>query len=757
MKIYASGSNILVQDENGTLWMCGSNEHKQIFDTEVKYYEKLQYVNYILTGEIKSFHVCGKIVIIHMVNGDLYIKSLKSYLCINKDITIPFSISQCYYNSKITNLIKNTENMDTTETFILLDSNVSDVLFSDMNFMWLVEGKMYGLITKPNHNILKPFGIKLITKSNVPYYFRYMTSFDKIESGENLFHYKMASLHFLFYFNADVIQITYFNNTTEYDFNTSHFSHVNKYLRTVSLTLEDQVYYFSHSKNDFMIMRDSDIFQYCYNFYKPCMKIIDPVSLLPNERMLIPVSNDFTDEIFTKTDFPFMAVFENYLFCNISKASIYTQGDKNSYYYAFVLDDKIYIIGSKFFDDFEQHKIRTSEHDYYINILDVTGMTITTVDNIILAEINGKHYYIDLCNISVFTELEINYDYRSTIVIDKNLIDRKHKFKDSKKIYIYPHSKFMSIFEQFLAVMSQTPGLAAYIVELYNEKDEKAHGGGAEYNFYYDLIQIFKDRYLTDGLFIDFKWKELDSLSNKELYLIGRMISECIHQTSKEISIRLPLDLLEAIKKTPILVTELEFMLYNKDPDFFQSIYKLKFDKQKLSAINDGLNITYIEYLKSLCSYGQHPEKKDKLAEMAKGFCIYEIQNLNSMNYPTLEYYISGANKIDRTLLKSKLRLSFERGVNNHEKYESHIKSLVDCLSEKELSNWLVNWTGTNSIINGEYIVIIEKSKANPKNVLLSYGTCFQKMYIAENLFQDEKSKELLKTLITNLDGRMVG
>jgi hypothetical protein len=272
-----------------------------------------------------------------------------------------------------------------------------------------------------------------------------------------------------------------------------------------------------------------------------------------------------------------------------------------------------------------------------------------------------------------------------------------------------------------------------------------SYGSGPKREFMEAAINHFADKYLHNyGTHSTFNLESIKKFSENDLICVGFMLHAVICHSMNNLPFRLPLIVLFAIKKRIIYKEELEFFVKLIAQDIYESITQYRDDPGKFNEIGTDFD-SYDEMLNSLCGI---PTDATELAQshevskhIAHGFTSYsEIKNLESMNYPTLEYYISGDYVIDRKVLINNLKIK--------DKYKKTIIDIIQNLSEEKLTILLKNWSGTSIVKKkSEYSVIVSKKTSNDPDIL--FMTCSISIRISTQLMSDPSMQDMLIEILT--------
>jgi hypothetical protein len=213
------------------------------------------------------------------------------------------------------------------------------------------------------------------------------------------------------------------------------------------------------------------------------------------------------------------------------------------------------------------------------------------------------------------------------------------------------------------------------------------------------------------------------------------------------------------IKKVPITLPELEYFAEMEDPGTLSMARKYANDPEGFQKLEAGYD-SYEQLVKTICRYNYQADdlnvKVQTIARaLAKGFLAgNNIKNLALMNYATLDFYLSGENKINRDMLLSNIRIWTDRQEIEAKLgwCEDKLRSWIGDLPENKLSIVIKNWSGTTIIKkNQQYSIKIghggTDSQGNPSEIF--FATCSWSMTIHWKYFESDETFNLLTSLLT--------
>lgn len=237
----------------------------------------------------------------------------------------------------------------------------------------------------------------------------------------------------------------------------------------------------------------------------------------------------------------------------------------------------------------------------------------------------------------------------------------------------------------------------------------------------------FADRFLLmNGACAEYNLEALSELSTPQLFITGRALHMAMYMNRTCLSIRMPIAFLVAILGREPELDELEFFLQQESPDAYDTITSYYEDLQGLADCGYS---NYRECLNHRVFYEHNDPETNNLVRrisnaMAAGFTSFaEIENINKMNLPTIDSYVSGPYLIDRASLSSMINC-------NNSVLLKFVRSLVERLGEDRLRTLLCNWTGS-SVFKGTRLRLQETSSAD-----IRFATCSRELYLNPKLFE---------------------
>lgn len=407
------------------------------------------------------------------------------------------------------------------------------------------------------------------------------------------------------------------------------------------------------------------------------------------------------------------------------------------------------------YNTMEVEKIILESDTYYIYIF--TGVpnpvdNITFTNNLILIKSNENFYYHTINTekfvVENFTVITIQSELETkTLVIKDHVIRQKKRFESSTELYISINT---NKFRKLLNIMELFRNRTDFDIKYINKNNIVSYGDGPKREFMESAINEFFEKYLIKhNILTTFNLEKISEFLEDELISIGYMLHAVICHSCNPLPFKLPLILLETVKKKPIKLEELEYFAKIEDPELFNNAFKFRNNLEAFKSLDAGYD-SYYDLICDVCKYQTNLDKN--ISEICKnigiGFKSYmEIKNLNIMNYPTLDYYISGDPLIDRRLLIKNLEVN---SIDSETNYTDIVVNIIKNLSEDKLIILLRNWSGTSIVKkNVLYRVDIMKSK-HMVNQDIHYATCSLTMNISEEIIKTYGSSNLLIDVLSS-------
>lgn len=433
--------------------------------------------------------------------------------------------------------------------------------------------------------------------------------------------------------------------------------------------------------------------------------------------------------------------------------------DKNTLFYCTTS-----LLAEHTYNTIEIEKIDTHGGiSYYIYMFTNVPNPITDIkftNHLILIESNDKHYYhtIDTLNFSVtkFTEIILSDNqHKLNLVVKNHIIRDKKTFESSVSISLNVSS---NKFEKLLNIAEMFGNRVDYEIEFREGTKVISYGDGPKRELMETSAIDFSEKYLLiDNVLAEFNINSMEKFTDSELYSVGGMLHSIICHSGNHLPIRLPISLMcELLKKEPN-VLELEYFAKIEDEEAFYNAHSIK---NNIDAIKSTGFDSYEECLKFLCKYYNNPEKSKYISKkIATGFHDYHyVKNKSIMNFPTVDYYLSGDYVMDRNMLINRLRV-YDETKNSTVDYKEIIENFIKNISENKLRILLKNWSGTSiikkSLIYG--VTIVPKTnKYTDTRSDIYFATCNLNIIISESLIKNVDTTDSLTDILTTPMNSMI-
>lgn len=691
--------------------------------------------------------------------------------------------------------------------FLLFKSNVHEVLFveemfmySKNNFIYMAlpfkkyQGHLKDMFNSPFHPINK-------TKNGIKWkYFKIVFPFgaEKIEFCDNFFYTYESNTR---YHHV----ISFYKNVNFYPSWIYFKSEIN---------VESKNMYFSSDTNSVYIKDNNSIYKY-YNFNNSLEKYIDnkfdldvaimPDSYRPTEmRLLLKLGTTlYSDynfngceddeehifEIMKNQYVPHIInlnYFESFIVVIVNNPNMLTITTDNGKIFFNIHDITFYkrfYNGIVYLDNGSLFYLTDSElsdpnvwkltgcqlceladstiYSYLFNLPDKIDEIYSSSEFIVLKLIGNKYFYYPVENFDGAQDFktrhgEISLENNSVLeLVNTSIINRQSKnYHTTISINIDTDCTTHNSFERLFILTQSLSYSAEYSIRIVDDKNI-GFGDGPKIEFCESAIMQFYYKYLIAHNFhTEFNLQEFAKLKPTEIKYLGSMFHMVICQNNSSLPVRLPLDFVVEIYGKEPTIDELEYFACNEDETGFKHIYPAKYNPELVKEFGYE---SYEHCLKTLCKYNYDDADKKILTkkyceQLAAGFKRYgNIKNIKQMNLPTLDYYISGPYKINRTILINNLVLSGGKDKNNT--YLEMFKEFINSLSENELKILLKNWTASTCVRpdNKYRIIIISKSKNAKAGI--RFGTCNLEIHIDEKMLDEHNIDTVKEVLITPAQG----
>ena len=391
---------------------------------------------------------------------------------------------------------------------------------------------------------------------------------------------------------------------------------------------------------------------------------------------------------------------------------------------------------------------------------------IKFTDNLIVIK-SGTRYAFHTINtdqfvVDKFTEiiLDVSKEEELPMVIKSHIIYQKKKF-DFPSVEMFINNESRNKFQKLLNIMELIRDNSDFTIKYVDKDKIISYGDGPKREFLEVAILDFAEKFLVQkNVCTQFNYELLDKFTPDELYCIGLMLHAVISHNKNHLPFRLPISILKALKKFSLskhksnksidivkLVSltkeELEYFARIENPEIFNNVKPYRNDKIGFTACESNFE-TYEDLLNNLCGEsGLDPTLITTINDhIARGILTYtDIKNLHTMNYPTLDYYLSGDYVIDRTTIIKNLAIT--SGNNLH---KVSITNIIKNLPEHKLAILLQNWSGT-SVVKKSYVYTISITKKHTQTDIL-FATCSITIHIAKKLLDKPQMNDILIDLL---------
>ena len=311
------------------------------------------------------------------------------------------------------------------------------------------------------------------------------------------------------------------------------------------------------------------------------------------------------------------------------------------------------------------------------------------------------------------TEIILTPDSGCTVQL--NLIDRKStKGSNMTDVFIETCADRFERLVSLAEMFGRTTRLSIFYTRRANGV---SYGGGVRRVFIQDALSVFASKYLIQhGSVSEFNLRALSDVPVLKLFNMGRALHLALYLTRTCLSVRLPISVCAALLKRELTISELEYFVEKEQPEIYGLVSQYRDDPEGISECGYA---SYDLCLRQLIHYDTDTDFISKV--LADGIVSYApIPNLESMNAPTLDYYLSGGYSIDRAALAKLIRGS--------DLVLGFVKGLITTLPEPKLAALLRNWTGS-SVLKDASLRITEESNGSIK-----FRTCSRALIIDPKL-----------------------
>lgn len=325
-------------------------------------------------------------------------------------------------------------------------------------------------------------------------------------------------------------------------------------------------------------------------------------------------------------------------------------------------------------------------------------------EEIILIKSNGKYFYRFL-DFEMKSFMEIIFDQEAhSLKVQHKLIKYPSKLKEAEDLISLYISVDSSKLDKLLAISEMIDNRANIFINSTYDSEVISCGDGQRRQFFDLAMEEFQNRFLIKYNHLTEFNDEIMKYNQNELFYLGSMFHMIMTIKKIHLNIRLPLVLIKNILKKDFTIQDLEFFAQKEDPIAFSNLKKIQ------STGSDS----YEECLRSLCKYSGKIEFDVISKQIYKGFKFYSrVRKIKTMNFATLDYYLSGPYLIDRSKLSDQIIITQELSTKFSDLIINSIKEKLLSLPEEKLSQLLKNWTGSSVIERDQNlsIVIIESGQ----------------------------------------------
>ena len=664
--------------------------------------------------------------------------------------------------------------------FFLLEENVEKVVFCCQTIFFKKNNDVYfyhNYLTSDdlfyNHLALS---CHQIVKDKISYYkIVFPFQWEKLELHDNFVYFKLNSYHCVistlddikrdnevinwiyFAFDGNInhnniyycpidgeIYIKYENSTYKYSNKSVEIKNYTNNKTTINKT--------NNGINNILIMIDDNGLYIDRFGYRD--KIIDAHDLLP---FVVDV-NESDGSVLALMDIAQhdkYVSYANVLFWNIHHIDAYKLMDDGLIY---LEDGNLYFLAhkshgenSRNIDEIQQFTIKNQiMYLYLFNNVPNPINNIMFSNNIVIIKSGDKYYYqtigLDVFQTDKFTEIKIHSLNFDTVCMDQ-IIYPPRNYDYEVRISINQNSNKL---EKFLNMMEMHGRDILFYLQYRHKSQTISHGDGVTREFMDTALREFAQKYLIKHNHItEFNISEMVTLSEDQLFNMGTMLHAAIVHNKNSLPIRLPISFLAAIRKRKASVMELEYFLGIENPSVLKNASPYKNDLEMIKSFGYD---SYISLLKRWCYFYYQPEffvQTEYISNtLAEGFLYYaNVNNLTSMNLPTLDNYVSGEYHINVDLLIENLIVTVSKSVpQQYQDCKDLLVNILRNMTEDKLVILLKNWTGCSMVMSSnKYNIKVSKIK----NFDIRFGTCGFELEISYSMLQKEKRIRRLIDMLT--------
>lgn len=327
---------------------------------------------------------------------------------------------------------------------------------------------------------------------------------------------------------------------------------------------------------------------------------------------------------------------------------------------------------------------------------------------------------------------EIRIEDRGACVIAQQAVYRESTDEDVMLLNIDTSSGYL---DRLRSLAEMLPRLAGFSISFATHGKRLAFGLAPKREFITRAMIEFAEKVLTcHTACTEFNTDAIDTLTDTELFFMGRSLHLSIVHTQNHLPIRLPLALTTTILGRDMTLLELEFFAKKELGEAFTTVSENKSDTHLFQEL--GVE-DYVSYMRSVCKYNPDARLQRVCQQIARGFLDYaSVINLGAMNAPTLDYYLSGEYKLDRELLISLLSIHGLTDSDDMSTIMDHMTSIIHSITESQLASLLKNWTGSSVVDRQDiYIVHVREGDGGSDKDGVLFSSCSSRIFINKSLF----------------------
>jgi hypothetical protein len=600
------------------------------------------------------------------------------------------------------------------------------IIFKD-NFIYLLNGSTHHIISSYLKNTTK--------QSNTIFSWIYFKCDLKINEDNIYFNPREGTIY-----------VKYNNRIYKYCHKIKNIKQfVNDNSKTFFITYPDLIKVLVCIKNNGIYLDEGHLSKFLEH-YEPLSYMIDLRKLGNGNIIVIDIK-----------DSPRHQTYDNTLFFNVHGLTYYNLTicgivfcDEN--------DDLFYctedILPESNYGTMEIEKISITDGNFYIYKFNHFPKPVTNIqftDYMIIVQSENKYFYhvieSDNLEISRFTEINCDMENNNNILCRHYIVRNKQSYDNHVTLRVNTEANKL---KKLISIIEFLPRSTNFSIDFVKGSGVISYGDGPKRDFMEAAIMEFSDKYLIKhNNCCEFNINEIKKLTDDKLFTIGKMLHAIIYHSDNYLPIRLPITLMAAILKKDPTIADFEYYIKLEDPETFEKMYSYRKDNELIKTFGYESYGECVDFFsKSLCKY-YHDEDtnsiiKNTCLQIATGFIKYKnIKNLNMMNIPTLDYYLSGDYKIDVDLLLSLIKFITTKKTDE---FSTVVKDIIRSMDQPKLTIFLKNWSGTSIVKRSKtYEINIEKNV----NHDVFFRTCSFELFINEKLFSSTARKNILFELLT--------